>query len=63
MRSQWLLALLIPLGLVFASGASAQQLFFAGGEDIDFICNPGGTCGQGVRERIPVFANRTKTGT
>jgi hypothetical protein len=43
MKLRWLLPILIILSAAAGSNARAQ-LLYAGGEDIDFICNGGGTC-------------------
>ncbi len=44
MRLRTLLAVLVLLGLpLYATGASAA-LLFSGGEDVDFLCNAGGSC-------------------
>jgi hypothetical protein len=43
MRLRSLLPILALVGFMAATDASAQ-LLYAGGEDIDFLCNGGGTC-------------------
>lgn len=43
MRSRWLLPILLILTLAVGSKAQAQ-LLFAGGEDIDFLCNSSSSC-------------------
>lgn len=44
MRLRRLLPLLCILGAAAGSNRAAATLLYAGGEDIDFICNSGGSC-------------------
>lgn len=43
MRSRWLLLPILIL-LSLANGSARAQLLYSGGEDIDFLCNGGGSC-------------------
>jgi len=44
MKSWPILLAVICWGLVLTPQSASAQLLFAGGEDIDFICNGGGSC-------------------
>ncbi len=44
MSLRWLLPALVGFGLVVGATEVRATLLFAGGEDIDFLCNGGGTC-------------------
>lgn len=44
MRVQWMWPLLLGLGLAVGPINAEATLLYAGGEDVDFYCNGGGTC-------------------
>jgi hypothetical protein len=44
MNMRWLLAILILFGVAIESRGAQAQLLYAGGEDVDFTCNAGGSC-------------------
>jgi hypothetical protein len=44
MWPRWMCPVLLGLGLAFGPVSAQATLLYAGGEDVDFICNSGGSC-------------------